>query len=369
LGNQASAPLKHLELRNPGLLAERWGAEKRGEGWGLFFGFGGDGGGGDDGGDVAEVEVEELLDAVVEFGAAEAVAAVVNGDEEGFDTGFFQGGVDFLALGVGNEGVLGAVGGEEGGVAGGDVGDGGGFGGDFGAVLDAAAEEEGFRVVGGFAVDGAFLSDHGEEVFRAEEVDDAGDLAGLVEVFAEGAFEGFDVATGAEVGDEVAAGGGAPDGDFSGVEVVFFGIGFDPADGGFAVVDLRGPLGFVGEAIADGDAGVVAAGEVGGEVVDAAGFVAAFPTAAVDEDDDGERGGGFGGFGEVEVEALTGVFGVGVGEVEFGVDVFGEAGCAGFAFWGGGLLGGGDEGGEEEDEEGLHGGGRNTRWGGESRDY
>ena len=86
-------------------------------------------------------------------------------------------------------------------------------------------------------------------------------------MFAELAFEVLDVATGAEKGDEVSACGGAPDGDFAGIEPMLFGVGFDPANGGFAIVDLGRPLSLVGEAVANRDACVVTALDESGEVV------------------------------------------------------------------------------------------------------
>lgn len=155
------------------------------------------------------------------------------------------------------------------------------------------------------------------EVLGAAEVDDAVDATAEGGEGAEGAFEFFDTATGAEEGAEVAAGGASPDDDAVGVEVILLGVAANPADGGLAVVDLGGPRGLLAEAVADTNGGVVA----GARHLDASGAVANAvaidPAATVDEGDDGE---GFvvgGLIGEVKVQGLFWVFVVGVGEVEF----------------------------------------------------
>ena len=135
--------------------------------------------------DAAQVEVEELVHAFVENGTFEAVATVGYFLEQGRDTGFLQSGVDLLALGKRDEWVFVAVGGEERGVAFGDMSHRGGFFGSGFALLNGAAEQKGFGVVVAFgAVHGAGLPDHGEEVFRAEIVDHARDLAVLIEMLA-----------------------------------------------------------------------------------------------------------------------------------------------------------------------------------------
>ncbi len=110
----------------------------------------------------------------------------------------------------------------------------------------------------------------------------AGDAGGAVPID-----DGLDtgggvVPGGAEVGHEMAAGGGAPEGDAGGVDVVLFGVGTEPAEGGFAVVDVGGEGGFLGVAVADAGAGVALLdeGEDGGLF-----FRAGSPGAAVDPDD------------------------------------------------------------------------------------
>ena len=108
-------------------------------------------------------------------------------------------------------------------------------------------------------------------------------------------------------------------------------MGAEPADGGFAVVELCGPVGLVGEPVADGGADVVAVSDEGGEDAGVV-FGSAFPAAAVDIDE--ERAGfvcGF--FGEIKVEGLPAVIGRGVGDVFADLEVFcriGECGeCEG----------------------------------------
>ena len=88
-----------------------------------------------------------------------------------------------------------------------------------------------------------------QEVGRTVEVDDALNRAGLVEVRAH--IESGLVTRRAEEGNEVAARRFARRADMGGIKVVFPGVGAEPADRGFAVLDLRGENGVLAEAVPD----------------------------------------------------------------------------------------------------------------------
>jgi hypothetical protein len=76
-----------------------------------------------------------------------------------------------------------------------------------------------------------------------------------------------------------------PDADPFGVDVVLRGVGLDPADGGLAVMNLRRPLGLVTQAIADGKADIVAAGNERKQRSKTGRFVPFAPAATMNPDD------------------------------------------------------------------------------------
>ena len=175
---------------------------------------------------------------------------------------------------------------------------GAGFAG-FGHVgFNGAAQEPGDGVGCGIEFGIGYLAPM-NEVGRAEEVDDALDGAGLVEVST--GIEIAGVAGDAEEGDEMAACGAAPDADAALVDTVFFGMDAEPADGGFAIFDLGGEDGVLAEAVFDAG-GCVTEREQGarGAIV----LVACGPSAAVYPDDERKRGGGL--LGEIKVDLLPG---------------------------------------------------------------
>ena len=239
---------------------------------------------------------------------------------------------------VGDVFVFGAVDAEGGGGEGGDPVDGAGedvFAA-FGVEVSAEEQGEDFCGVDAFAVGFG-------EVAGAEEVDDAGDGAGLVEVAF--AFELLDACRDAEELGEVAAGGTAGGADAGGVDVIFGGVGAQPADGGLAIVHGGGEGEFGGEAVGDGDGDVAVLGEDDAEfVVGVARTGAEAP--AVNAEDGGEGAGGVFGAGEIELE--VGVVGVGVFEVGFEEDVVGDGEV-------GGEGGGGEEEQGGEEGESMHG--------------
>ena len=110
------------------------------------------------------------------------------------------------------------------------------------------------------------------------------------------------------------AGGIAVGADAIGIDVVFIGVGAEPADGIFDILDAGGEGGVLGEAIIDGNADVSFGGVVeGGAEEIGFSFIAVAPAAAVNEDEGGARGVAFfGGHGEVEFPAFVAVA---VGEV------------------------------------------------------
>jgi len=207
--------------------------------------------------------VEEIEDEGGGGWGIEARAAVAGaGDdvESGFDAGFREGGLEFPALLDGDEGVAIAVEDEE---------RGGGFGhvieGAGGTRLllmggDGATEELGHGGIGG--IQGAGRLAVAKEIGGAEEIDDALDGAGLAEIWA--GVEVCGLAGDAEEGDEVAAGGGAPDADAAGIDAILGGVGAEPADGGFAILDLGGKGGILAKAVLDAGGGVAKGEEAAG---------------------------------------------------------------------------------------------------------
>ena len=157
------------------------------------------------------------------------------------------------------------------------------------------------------------------EVRGAEPIDAALDGAGLLEVRAH--VEIAHMAGDGEQGGEVAAGAGAPRGDFLRVVAVLGGVRAQPADGGFAILDLRGEDGVLAEPILDaGDGDAFLEQGLAGRV----GLAAGVPAAAVDPDDQGTGGLR----GEVEIEPLPGVAVLDVGEIAQDARVLGDAGLA-----------------------------------------
>ncbi|CAN5529335.1 hypothetical protein BH09VER1_BH09VER1_22990 [soil metagenome] len=77
---------------------------------------------------------------------------------------------------------------------------------------------------------------NGEKIGGAVAIDDGLDGAGEGEVFADIELPG--VSGGAEEGDEMATGGGAPDADAGGIDIVLGGVGAKEADGGLAIFKL-----------------------------------------------------------------------------------------------------------------------------------
>lgn len=133
---------------------------------------------------------------------------------------------------------------------------------------------------------GALVED-GEEIGGAEEADDALDVAGGLEVQAEGAFEFFVAIGDADEGGKVSAGGAAGDDDAGGVDAEGGLFGAEIAEGGFDVVDLGGEGRLGGETVINAGDGEALVDE-GGEGAVALG--AAAPGAAVDVDEEGRVG-------------------------------------------------------------------------------
>ena len=184
-------------------------------------------------------------------------------------------------------------------------------------VFERAADEFGQRTRGIVGVNDAAFAAEGEEIGRAAEVHHAGDAAALVQVLAEVSLQLLHAAGDAEHADEVAAGGDAKDGDLVGVEVVFLSMGAQPADGGLAVMDLRGPPGLVGEAVVEAGPGVGSAFSDESHQHARLLLAASLPAAAVDVHDERVR---FArrGLREVEVEHLARIAGAHVVEVPHG---------------------------------------------------
>ena len=205
---------------------------------------------------------------VLELGAA--VAGAVEDFEFDAGAGGFEGCDEDFALFHGDERVGVAVLDEEGGIVFGGVTGGVGVVGEFQILLDEGADQLVFGGLGGVVIHGGGVVRHAGDAGGAIPIDDGLDAGGGV------------VTGGTEIGHEMAAGGGAPEGDAGGVDIVFFGVGAEPAEGGFAVVDVGGEGGFLGVPVADAGAGVALLDE--GE--DWRLFLGAgAPGAAVDPDD------------------------------------------------------------------------------------
>lgn len=176
-----------------------------------------------------------------------------------------------------------------------DVLDGAGELGEVGLFGGLPAEEE---LEGGdadaAAVVGALLED-GQEVGGAEEADDALDVAGGVEVCADGAFEFFVAIGDADEGGEVSTGGAACDDDAGGIDAEGCLLGAEEAEGCLDIVDLGWEGGLGGEAVIDAGDGEAFMDEWGEWAV---ALRAAAPGAAVDVDEEGRAGL----FGKIKVE-------------------------------------------------------------------
>ena len=175
--------------------------------------------------------------------------------------------------------------------------------GDVGGEREAGVAEDGEVGVGGDFVDGVVLDDFGVGGEGVGDLLQRGEVAG-----------------------HVAAGGEAPDADGVGLDVPFFGVGTDVADGSDAVHERNG----VHVARADSVLEDVGADAV---VVEPAGFDAAFffeddvvVSAAGDDDDGGVRAGAGGGIAE-EAWGVGFFFALGEGDVAGGPEGFdgGEA--------------------------------------------
>jgi len=272
---------------------------------------------GDGGFSAVEMVVEEGAELIEEVGGNEDVRAILGGQEGARDAGPAEGGVHFLRLGIGDKGVLAAEDDQEGRIVRGDVGVGrGGFG--FGKVgAHGAAEQFGDGGGGVLRINDAAVTWEGKEVAGTREIGDAGDFGNRTGR-SDLAVQIGDVLGGAEQADEMAAGGDADEADAGGIDAVVRGVSAEPAEGGFAVVDLRGPLGLIGEAVVQGSSNVGAIAEEGEDDA-AVVFAAPMPTAAVDEDDEGQEL--FRTlFGNVEIELLAGVTLAAVIEVAQGED-------------------------------------------------
>lgn len=154
------------------------------------------------------------------------------------------------------------------------------------------------------------------------------------------------------------AGGISVGADAIGVDIVFIGVGAEPADGVFDVFDAGGEGIGAGEAVIDGDGDVSLGGVIEGGVEEIGfPFVAVAPSAPVDEDNGGAWGiGFFRGHGEIEFPAFVALP---VGDIGDEGHAVGDAALDGF-IGGDGLLaallllalGEEVEGGAEEEEGG-----------------
>jgi hypothetical protein len=233
---------------------------------------------------AAQMFFEERRDALHHRLAADRVAAVHNPDERHVDIGFLQRLVEYLRLFERHGSVGRSVNDQERRIVGRDVGDRRRLFGRVSLVLDRAAQQQ----VDGRRAASAFETPWSQEVGRTAERHDTTDPAGLIGRTAT-AFQRFHSAAGAEQVDQMAAGRAAPHADPLGIDVVLVRVGAQPADGRLAVVDLRGPDGFAAEPVADRRPDVVPGGHERQHPPDAAGFVAAAPPAAVNEDDQRQR--------------------------------------------------------------------------------
>ena len=104
-------------------------------------------------------------------------------------------------------------------------------------------------------------------------------------------------------------------------------MGFDPANGGFAVVDLRWPALFGGQSIANRDAGVAFGLEEVRDATESAALGPVAPGPAVDVDQDGQWFVIGSLFWQRQVQCLPRIVGGCVGEVFEDPEVLG-AGCS-----------------------------------------
>lgn len=100
------------------------------------------------------------------------------------------------------------------------------------------------------------VRDEGFEIGGAEVVADGLNAAGLIEMIAN--VKCFHIATGADECSEVPTCGTAPGTEACGVDLIRRGVCSQPADGSFAVFDLRGENGMAAEAVINAGDGVTA---------------------------------------------------------------------------------------------------------------
>ena len=234
--------------------------------------------------------------------------AALDHHERGLDARLLQRRGQRLALRQRHQGVPVAVHDEEGRGILADVRQGAGRPGLLLVVLDRAADElghHGTRLIGQTA--------HGQHFGRAEEIDDALDAAGLVEVAA--LVKLLNAAGGAQHGDQVPAGRFAPDADVVGIEVILGGVGPQPADGRLAIFDLGREEGVLAEAVVDGGHGVPLGDQGHGRAVF---FAARLPSPAVNPDDQRQPARGL--LGQIDVQAISLVAVGHVGEVPQDLD-------------------------------------------------
>ena len=138
-------------------------------------------------------------------------------------------------------------------------------------------------------VDVARVVVHGEQLRGAEEIDDTVDAAVSIQVFADLSLQVIDIARDTEHRDKVPTCGTAPDGDVVRIQVMFFRMGADPANGSFAIVDLCRPLRLSTESVADGDARVFTAFDKGCKPPVAGALVSSSPGATMDKGNHRQR--------------------------------------------------------------------------------
>src|SRR5262249_15275121 len=136
-----------------------------------------------------------------------------------------------------------------------------------------------------------------QKIRRAEEIDDALDGAGLVEILA--LVEAFESAGNPEQRDEMTAGGGAPDANPCWIDPVLGGIRPEEPDGSFAVLDLGGKNCLLAETVFDTGHRVALRDQGRSR---AAFLRSGAPAATMDEDD--QRAGGAGIRRLIHIETL-----------------------------------------------------------------
>lgn len=240
------------------------------------------------------------------------MAGTFHGEEFGFDGGGFEFIDNPDSLFVSDVGILGAVYAESGSGqrrdpvqrAGDDV--------SFRKLLQVASQPEGQHFGG---ID-TFTVGFGK-ITGAEEIDDASDVAGLFRI-ASSSFEASDPFGDGQELRQVSAGGSAGSADAIGIDVVFLGVGSEPADGCLDVVDGGGELVLRSESIADGDGDVAVLGESDALLI-VAFAVACSESAAVNADDG--RKGAFACFGTCHVELQMLIVRVGIFDVFLEYDI------------------------------------------------